>query len=186
MLDPASLAVTVADSFGFTDKTIIDVGGGNGVLLSTILRRHPSARGVLFELPDVLAAGREVDVDFRMDYREGDFAADPLPRGDIYLMARVLANWDDDDVVRILGNTRRSMPAHARLMIIEVLLPTEVTDGTSAAMGSIDLLVNFGSGMRTEHEWAELAHRAGLVVDDRHELSVEGMQWSIVAAAPRT
>lgn len=186
MLDPEPLAVAVANSFDFSGRTVIDVGGGDGVLLDTILRRHRSARGVLFELPDVLAATRrDVDVDSRMEYGEGDFRADPLPSGDVYLLARVLANWNDDDVLHILENTRRFMPAHARLMIIEMLMPAEVTEGTSAAMGSIDLLVNFGSGIRTEHDWVELAHQAGLVVNGRHELLVEGMEWGIVAAAPR-
>lgn len=187
MLDPEPLAIAVANTLDFAGKTVIDVGGGDGVLLSRILRRHPDARGVLFELPDVLAAaGRDVGVDSRLEYLGGDFRTDLLPGGDIYLMARVLANWDDDDVVHILENTRRSMPARARLLIIEMLLPAEVAEGTSAAMGSIDLLVNFGSSMRTELEWAELADRAGLVVDGRDELVVEGMEWSIVAAAPRT
>ena len=67
-----------------------------------------------------------------------------------------------------------------------MLLPEEVTEGTSAAMGSIDLLVNFGSGMRSEHAWAELAHLADLVGDGRRELAVEGIEWSIVVAAPWT
>jgi hypothetical protein len=38
--------------------TVVDVGGGQGTLLASILHAHPNARGVLVDLPHVIAPAR--------------------------------------------------------------------------------------------------------------------------------
>ena len=104
----------IATAYAFGDLgVVVDVGGGHGGLLSAILARHPSVKGILFDLPEGIAAasaglGGPLP---RCDLVAGDFF-EAVPEGaDVYLMKKVLHDWSDDDAVRILVNCR---PAPSR------------------------------------------------------------------------
>jgi hypothetical protein len=101
-------------------RTIADIGGGRGHLLAAILERAPETHGVLFERPQVVAelAPRE-----RLRIVAGDFFADALPSADAYLLMDLLHDWADADAASILAAVRRAAPPHARLFIIETLVP---------------------------------------------------------------
>jgi hypothetical protein len=144
---------------------IIDVGGRHGALLADMLVAHPSAHGVLFELPETaqeaetyLAGTAVAD---RCEIRSGDFFVAVPPGGDVYLLTRCLHNWNDDDAVRILQTIRAAMSKSARLLVVERLLPP----GTGPGIGKIfDLvmLVALGGRERTEQEYVSLMSAAGL------------------------
>jgi hypothetical protein len=100
--------------------TIADIGGGRGHLLRAILDAAPGSRGVLFELPHVLADAPPPDA--RLAHVPGDFFRDPLPKADLYLLMDLLHDWPDEDALRILRAVRRAAAPGATLLIVETLV----------------------------------------------------------------
>lgn len=152
--------------------TVVDVAGGNGELLRQLLTAHPGLRGVLLERPHAVATARRLldaaGCGARCAYRAGDFADVPAG-GDVYVLARVLHDWDDDRCREILGHCARAMPAHADLLIVERLLPA---DGSPSAATAWDLhmLCNVGGRERREDHYARLLADAGLSLHGRTPL----------------
>jgi hypothetical protein len=115
MADRARVAVPkIISSYDFSRFTrLVDVGGGNGQLLATILTRAPELRGMVFDQPagvsdawdTVWAAG----VADRCEVASGDFFASVPAGGDAYLLKSVIHNWDDEQAEVILGNCREAM-----------------------------------------------------------------------------
>jgi hypothetical protein len=101
-----------------------DIGGGRGHLLHAILDSTPTAKGVLFDLPHVVeeAAGMASD---RLRLQSGDFFKDTLPACDAYLLMEVIHDWGDEESVAILKAIRRAAPPHAKLLLIETIVPDD-------------------------------------------------------------
>lgn len=116
------------------NKTVLDLGGGQGSLLIEMLREAPSLNGVLFDLPEVIerAAARSEFDDFRsrVAFEGGNFMKEIPVKADFILLKRVLHNWDDDDAKTILRNARTALRNNdARIVVIEaVLLPENFPD----------------------------------------------------------
>ena len=149
---------------------IVDVGGGVGTLLLPILDRHPETRGTIFELPHVAAQAREhiaaAGLAARCDAVDGN-AFDTIPSGaDAYAMKSVLHGKTDDEAAEILRNCRHAMPAHAKLLIIERLLPERIAPDDAVArenlLSDINMMVSGGGRERTEAEYRALLVKAGL------------------------
>ncbi len=149
------------------EGTVVDVGGGNGLLLERLLDHRPSLRGIVFDLPHVVAESGErfarAGLRERTEIVPGDFFVG-VPEGhDIYVMSSVLHDWDDDDAVRILESCRRAMCADSRLVLFEsVLRPGDAPD--IGKMVDLHMLVLFGAKERTEAEWNALLGQAGFEV----------------------
>ncbi|MFF8837455.1 methyltransferase [Streptomyces sp. NPDC015130] len=145
-------------------RTVIDIAGGTGELLGRVLAAHSSLRGVLLERPHVVAAARErltaAGVGDRCDYRVGDFADVP-PAGDVYLLSRVLHDWDDARCRDILRHLARAMPSDADLLVVERLLPADATPSLATAW-DLHMLCNTGGRERGADEYARLFDAAGL------------------------
>ncbi|MGV9454533.1 methyltransferase [Streptomyces sp. NPDC003635] len=163
----AAEAVSAGYDFsGF--RTVVDVGGGNGALLGTLLTTCPDSRGVLFDTPTgVREAGEVLDaagVADRCTVTTGDFFTAVPPGADAYVLKSVIHDWDDDHARTLLTRCRQAMPAHARLLVIEAVLPDE--DGppadVTAALSDLNMLVMVGGRERTEKEYAALLTSAGL------------------------
>lgn len=105
-------------------KSIADVGGGQGHLVEAILKATPQVSGVLFDLPHVVehAAARVSD---RLRLQPGDFFKDSLPVCDAYTIMQVIHDWSDTEAVKILEAIRRAAPAHAKLLLIEAIVPED-------------------------------------------------------------
>jgi hypothetical protein len=97
---------------------------------------------------------------------EGDFFNDALPaRGDLYLLSRIIPDWDDQVSVRILGQCRRSMPDHARLPLTEAVLPHPAHEQRAAIRIDLHMLVLLSGRERTRAEYEHLVTDAGLRFD---------------------
>lgn len=146
--------------------TFVDVGGGVGFLLSTLLGKSSAARGVLFELPAVAEAAVPELARFgqaeRIEVQGGDFLA-AVPRGgDLYTMKHVLHDWDDDRCVRILSNCRAAMNDGGRVVVLEQVL-TDAPEAAMTKMVDLEMLVMTPGGReRTADEFGALFTRAGL------------------------
>jgi hypothetical protein len=136
-----------------------DIGGGYGHLVQAVLEARPATRGVLFDLPHVIEQAAGVASD-RLRLQAGDFFQDPLPVCDTYLLMEVIHDWGDDEAARILRAVREAAPAHARLLVIESLVPDEPGPSWAKVLDVLMLTVLTGR-QRTEHEYEELLGAAG-------------------------
>jgi hypothetical protein len=170
MLDGhAGSASALCAAFDFSARRcLVDVGGGHGRLIADILAAQPDLRGVLFDLPPVIAGAGEVlraaGVQGRCGLAAGSFF-DAVPSGgDVYLLHHILHNWDDTHCVAILRQCRAAMGADGRLLIVEHLLPAEAAMPASVRLAMLDLhmLAVLGGQERSLAEFEALLRAGGL------------------------
>lgn len=137
--------------------TIADIGGGRGHLLRAVLDAVPTATGVLFDLPDVVASAEPAD---RLSCRPGDFFVDALPAADAYLLMEVVHDWPDAEALAILRAIRRAATPGAVVLVIEGIAPD---DGADVRVQTLDviMLAITGGRERTADELRSLLREAG-------------------------
>ena len=143
-------------------ERLMDVGGGQGALLRDILAVTPDLRGVLFDLPAVVAGAAEIltgEIAARCQIVGGDFF-DSVPAGaDAYLLNCVIHDWADEDAVRILRSVRRAMPADGTLLVVDT-----IDSGTRpAGLGDLLMLV-IGGRDRSEAEFRAVLEAGGFAI----------------------
>lgn len=158
----------IVDSYPFPEKgTVVDLGGGLGGLLHTVLAKNPALSGILFDRDPVVEAARLDDpaIEGRWETRVGDFYVDPPAGADVYLLKRILHDKTDADCVRLLRACRRAMPATARLLIIDPLVPASGAYPDSTKVSDVLMMAVFEGRERTEADLAQLLSQAGLTVN---------------------
>jgi hypothetical protein len=165
-IDDRAAGVVTAYDFSQAD-TIVDVGGGNGALIAAILRSFSRPRGIVFDVPEVVAEAQHYlaqnGVADRWQTAAGDFLRDPIPaEGDLYLLSNIIHDWDDDHGVRILRNCRAAMREDSKLLLIEQIMPERVADAPATVGSDLSMLLLFGGAERTEAEYRTLFAAAGL------------------------
>jgi hypothetical protein len=145
-------------------RTVVDVGGGLGLLLSAILAANPTVQGVLFETPVALPGAGEFiraqELSDRCELVAGDFFQTVPEGGDIYLLKSILHSWDDEESIAILRNCRRAMHPDGTILLIERILP----EGSGPFFPIVDdilMMVTCGGAERTETEYQALYEAAG-------------------------
>ena len=156
----------VAAAYDFSElRTIVDVGGATGNLLTTILGSYPGTRGILFDLPHVVRDAPALiearGLAGRVTIEAGSFFESVPPGGDAYLLSHIIHDWSEEQCLTILQNCRRAMSADSRLLIIEMVLPEGDTPHTGKII-DMAMLVAPGGQERTEPEYAALLGKAGL------------------------
>lgn len=141
-------------------RRIADIGGGRGHLLRAVLRDAPSAHGVLFDLPHVIEALGPSASD-RLTLMAGSFFEDPLPACDAYLLMSVLHDWGDEQAAAILRAVRRAAPAHAKLLVMELLVPDEPGPHPAKFVDIEMLVMTEGGRERSRAQYASLFETAG-------------------------
>jgi hypothetical protein len=168
----AAESVAIVRSYGFADSAVVDLAGGEGSLLAAILQANPHARGTLFERPLVLASARplleKAAVADRCELMAGDFFATVPRGGDVYILKKVIHDWDDDRATAILRNCRAAMGETARLLLIETIVPPG-NEPSSAKLLDLLMLIYAGGRERTETEYRALL--AGADFDMRRIIS---------------
>lgn len=157
---PAALDVYDFSGIG----TLVDVAGGHGRVLTTILQRYPEMQGVLFDLDHVVEGAvphiRRLGLEGRCSTASGDFFKAVPEGGDAYIMKHIIHDWDDDRAITILRNIRKAMKPGGRVILIESVL----SPGSAPDFGKIidiEMLLMPGGRERTEAEFGELFRRAG-------------------------
>ena len=150
-------------------RHIVDVGGGNGALLSRILAAVPEAEGCIFDTPAGVKGARrrleQAGVVDRCLIATGDFFEAVPQAADAYIIKSVLHDWDDGQALTILENCRRAMHPDGVLLIVERLLPEQITcceAHREITMMDMHMLVVPGGRERTIAEYAELCAAARL------------------------
>jgi len=161
----ARAASLVSSGFLPASGTVVDVGGGDGTLLAIALAHHPGLRGLLFDQAHVVAAAEVVltaaGVADRCDVVSGDFFTDVPTGGDAYVLSGVLCDWEDAEATQILRRCRHAMGAHARLVLVEALLPAGNEPSPTKIVDIQLMLTNAGGRIRSGTQWHSLLDHAG-------------------------
>jgi hypothetical protein len=153
------------------DETVVDVGGGNGSLLVTLLERRPGLRGIVFDLPETV---RDEDaLGERIEFVPGSFF-ERVPEGDAYVLGTVLHDWDDGSAARILQTIRLAAPEGSRLLILDAVVPHGNEPGGSKWLDLL-LLALMAGKERSEAQWRELLAEGGFEPVRFHEALIEAV-----------
>jgi hypothetical protein len=145
-------------------ETVADIGGGHGSFLAAILKQAPKARGLLFDLPDVVASAepmlRAAGVLSRCEIRGGSFF-DGVPKGfDAYVMKTVVHDWPHAEALRILRSVRAAIPPHGTLLLVEMVLPDDDSQHPGKLL-DLDMMLTNGGRERTAAEYRRVLGEAG-------------------------
>jgi len=155
----------VSQAYDFNEYApVIDIGGGQGGLLAAILEQHPDSVVALYEQPQVLAdpaSLREAGLLDSVARIAGNFFTD-IPAGfGLYVLKRIVHDWNDDQAVRLLRRCREAMSDTSRILVIDaVMKPGNDPDPNKNLDLSIMALTP--GRERTEEEFASLFATAGL------------------------
>ena len=151
------------DFSGF--RTIVDIGGGHGFFLATILKSNPALRGTLFDLPDVVAGADQVlggsELRGRCEIVGGSFFEQVPAGGDAYILRQVLHDWDDDRASAILRNCHAAIPETGKLLVVEREIAPRHREAMPVLHVDLEMLVNAGGMERTEAQYRSLFENAG-------------------------
>jgi ubiquinone/menaquinone biosynthesis C-methylase UbiE len=153
------------DAYDFSGfKQLVDVGGGNGSLLMAVLKRHPQMKGVLFDLPAVVArAGAAIEAAGLRERCQivGGNALEAVPAGaDAYMLRHVVHDWRDEDAATMLRNCRNVMKAGGKVLVVEIVVPAG--NDPSFAKWMDLMMVTYGGKERSEKQYRALFAQAGL------------------------
>ena len=151
----------VAESYDFSGfRRIVDIGGGHGWFLKTVLSNAPDATGVLFDLPDVVAGS--ADVGDRIESVGGSFFEAVPDGGDCYTMKHIIHDWGDDQCRVLLANVAKAMAPAGKVLVIEAVMPDSAEPHPAKFMDINMLAMTEGGCERTEKEFGALFASAGL------------------------
>lgn len=153
-----AIAQAVVQSYDFSRfSTIVDVGGAQGSLISTIVQANPHLKGILFDLPEIIA---NVQVDQKIQPVAGNFFESVPAGGDIYTMRWIIHDWDDHKSSLILKNCHQAMSDHGKLLLVESIIPPG-NEPSPAKFIDLIMLLMTGGKERTEAEYCTLLRANG-------------------------
>ncbi|WP_443626254.1 methyltransferase [Amycolatopsis magusensis] len=161
-------ADAIADAYDWPSlNSVVDIGGGDGTLVMTLLDRFPGLRGAVFELPGRTgradAGDRPSDALARFQSMQGDFFDGVPDSFDAYLLSSILHDWDDHHSALILRNCAKAAGRRGRILIIETL-----GSGKPSTESDLRMLAYTGGRERNLDEIRSLAQSSGLCVAGVH------------------
>ena len=155
-----------ADAYDFSGvKKVVDVGGGHGTLIKSILKANPTLTGILFDRPSVIEGSRKsieaAGLAERCEVVDGNFFESVPSGGDIYILSSIIHGWNDEDSAKILRNCHRAMMDNGKLLLGDVVIPTD-NEPFFGKMQDINLMIASDSGReRTKEEFEKLYEMSG-------------------------
>ena len=179
----ASVSAAVINAYDFTGiSKLVDVGGGHGLLLASILEKYPQMTGVVFDAPAVIEGAKdlikECGVGGRCETVGGDFFESVPAGGDAYIMKHIIHDWDDERALTILKNCHRAMTENGKLLVVEMVIP----EGDAPSLGKfldLEMLLFLHSYERTQAEYRALFARADFRLT---RIVPTGMPHSVIEA----
>jgi acetylserotonin N-methyltransferase len=146
-------------------RRLVDLGGATGHLAIAACERYAELHAVVFDLPRATALAREQvaksDARERIEVVAGDFFEDELPAADLYYVGRILHDWTEEKIERLLGRIFERLPQGGALLIGEKLLEEDGVGPLDANMQSLNMLIVTEGRERSLSEYSVLARRAG-------------------------
>ena len=161
-----SACAAIVSAYDFSKfKNIIDVGGGQGYLISTLLYKNEKLKGVIFDLPHVIKGSDKNFEKFGVSRRAkaipGSFF-DFIPEGaDAYLLKNIIHTWDDDHCIQILKNVHKVMVTNGKLLLFETVIKEDNNPSFGKLLDLQMMIATKGGKERTEKEFEELFKKAG-------------------------
>jgi acetylserotonin N-methyltransferase len=144
---------------------LVDLGGATGHLAIAACQRYPKLRAVVFDLADATPLAQEIvgasAVADRIEIRTGDFFADPLPDGDLYALGRILHDWTEEKIIKLLSRIYESLPANGAVLIAEKILLDDKSGPSWAQLQNLNMLTCTEGKERTLDEYAALLKQVG-------------------------
>ena len=156
----------VAEAYDFSAfKSMVDVGGGTGNLLTTVLLANPHLQGRIVDMPHAAEEARtrikRLGLDTRCEFVSGNFFNDVPGGADAYLLSHIIHDWNEGHCLTILGRCRAALGARGKVLIIEMVLPEDNTPHPGKML-DLQMLVTTGGQERTAAEYAALLAKASL------------------------
>lgn len=146
-------------------RTFVDLGGATGHLTAAACRRWPNLSGVVFDLPEVLPLANEMlnetDVADRVRVLGGDFFTDTLPEGDVYALGRIVHDWTEAKIIKLLTRIHEALPSGGMAFIAEKVLNDDKAGPDWAVTQSLNMLLVTEGKERTLGEYAKLLESVG-------------------------
>lgn len=160
-----STAPVIVEAYDFSgSETVADIAGGHGVLLAQVLRANAQLKGILFDMPSVIAGAgpllEKEGVAARVETVSGNFFESVPAGADIYMMKHIIHDWDDGRCVWILQNIHAVMNPEGKVLLIEAVVP-EGNEAHFSKLMDLEMLVSPGGVERTAQEYRELLAQAG-------------------------
>ncbi len=160
------------ESYDFSSiQNMVDIGGGNGSLLINILKHNPHMRSIVFDSPHVAEGANlrvaEAGLSDRCTSVGGDFFVSVPSGGDMYVLSRVIHDWDDEHSIAILKNCRRVMSPEHKLLLVERVIPSQIDSSSksqSIMRSDLNMMVMVGGQERSEAQYAKLLNSAGFQI----------------------
>jgi acetylserotonin N-methyltransferase len=144
---------------------LVDLGGATGHLAVAACQRYPGLRAVVFDLPAALPLAREISgaspVADRITLVGGDFFSDPLPAGDLFALGRILHDWTEEKILRLLRRIFDRLPPNGALLVAEKVLLDEKSGPSWAKMQDLNMLTCTEGKERTLAEYEALLKQVG-------------------------
>jgi hypothetical protein len=163
-------APVMLSSYNFTSfRNIVDIGGGDGTLLASILQRYKNVSAVLFDSEHIVKRAavnlESAGVRDRVEIVEGNFFGEVSAGADLYIMKNILHDWDDKDAVRILGNVNKAMPSGSKLIVVEAIIENDNKYSFGKMIDILMLVVTKEGRERTLDEFRLLFDRSGFRIN---------------------
>ncbi len=158
-------SVAVVSGYDFSSiKKLVDVGGGHGFLLASILAKYETVKGVLYDTPAIVAEAEKLlaahGVSEKCETIGGDFFENVPTGGDAYIMKHIIHDWNDEQCITILQNCSNAMTAGGKILVVEMVVP-EGNEPSPAKFLDLQMLQYLPGCERTENEYRELFYKAG-------------------------
>ncbi len=146
-------------------KCLVDLGGATGHLAIAACQRYANLRAIVFDLPEAVPLAREIVSESRLtdriEVQAGDFFVDPLPAADLFALGRIVHDWSEDKILRLLSRIYERLPSGGGLLIAEKLLANDRSGPTWALMQSLNMLTCTEGKERTLAEYEALLRTVG-------------------------
>lgn len=162
----------IADAYDFGKfRQIVDVGGGHGTFLLSILRRHRNPRGVIFDLAHVVKDAKpaieSAGLSARCETAAGDMLESVPSGADAYVMKAIIHGFNNDGALQILRNVRRAITPEGRLLVVDRVVPSG-NQRSPSKLADLQMLVMSGGRERTPIEFGDLFKAAGFRLAEIH------------------
>jgi hypothetical protein len=160
----------VLEAYDFSGvKTLVDVGGGHGLLISQILKQYPDMKGCIFDMQHVIEGAKQrserLGLEDRLEPVPGNFFESVCDSGDAYIMQHIIHDWTDEQCCTILKNVRKALDGkpNGKLIILDSIVNT---DGgfDFTKWKDLEMLLLPGGRERTEEEFRALLERTGFKI----------------------
>ena len=159
----------ILHNYDFSEgNTFVEIGGGLGSLLFSVLKSQPDKNGILYDAPHVVKNATPLAIQFQVESQcrivGGDFFSSVPEGGDVYLMKRILHDWSDELAVKILQNCHRSMASSGKIVIFETMIQDEFNNPEGKVNDVHMMMVTPGGKERTSTEFRKLFEAAGFTL----------------------